>query len=64
MQQTVVDALANWKSIGLPTRHVMYDSWCEFWGMLVLFFLSTCSHSFIVFPSRRVLEGVRCWSKP
>jgi hypothetical protein len=27
MQETVVDSLAEWTAIGLPTRHVMYDSW-------------------------------------
>ena len=27
MQTTVVDALTYWKQLGLPTRHVMYDSW-------------------------------------
>jgi hypothetical protein len=27
MQQTVVDALAYWDALSLPTRHVMYDSW-------------------------------------
>ena len=27
MQETVVDALAYWDSLNLPTQHVMYDSW-------------------------------------
>ena len=27
MQTTVVDVLAYWKQLNLPTRHVMYDSW-------------------------------------
>jgi hypothetical protein len=27
MQDTVVDALAYWADLSLPTRHVMYDSW-------------------------------------
>ena len=36
METTIVDVLAYWKGLGLPTRHVMYDryvrvrtSWTE-----------------------------------
>lgn len=27
MQDTVIDAVAYWKQLGLPLRHLMYDSW-------------------------------------